>query len=135
MVISKFQMGEVCTLPQGFIPSSKGIYSLSLYIILPNLIKIGQELFEIIDINTYTQTDRHTDRHIHADENNTCPKTKFLGQVINNLRTGSSEENAVCAGLESIFDFESQAFTLFQFFLVVELTNPWFINFHFHNPH
>ena len=24
----------------------------------------------------------HTHKHIHADENNTCPKTKFLGQVI-----------------------------------------------------
>ena len=53
---------------------------------MPNFIKIGRELFEIIDIKTHThtdtQTDRHTDRHIHADENNTCPKTKFLGQVI-----------------------------------------------------
>ena len=57
--------------------SSKEICLLSLYIILPTFIKIGQELFEIIDINTDTQTDRH----IHAGENNTCPKTKFLGQV------------------------------------------------------
>ena len=29
-----------------------------------------------------SHTDRHTDRHIHADENNTCPKTKVSGQVI-----------------------------------------------------
>ena len=42
-----------------------------------NLIEISQKLFEIIDV----KTDRHTHRHIHADENNTCPKTKFLGQV------------------------------------------------------
>ena len=49
---------------------------------MPNFIKIGQELFEIIDIKTDRQTDTHTDRHIHADENNTCPETKFLGQVI-----------------------------------------------------
>ena len=26
-------------------------------------------------------TDRHTHRQIHADENNTSPKTKFLGEV------------------------------------------------------
>ena len=60
---------------------------LSIYIIMPNFIKIGRELFEIIDIKTHTQTDRHTDtqtdRHIHADENNTSPKTKFLGEVKN----------------------------------------------------
>ena len=33
--------------------------------------------------HTHRQTDRQTDthRHIHADEKNTCPKTKFLGQV------------------------------------------------------
>ena len=51
---------------------------------MPNFIKIGRELFEIIDIktHTHTHTDRQTHRHIHADENNTCPKTKFLGQVI-----------------------------------------------------
>ena len=30
---------------------------------------------------TDTQTDRQTDRQIHADENNTSPKTKFLGEV------------------------------------------------------
>ena len=38
-------------------------------------------IIEIIDIKTDRQTHRLTDRHIHADENNTCPKTKFLGQV------------------------------------------------------
>ena len=35
--------------------------------------------------NKHGQKHRHTDRHTHkhndADENNTCPKTKFLGQV------------------------------------------------------
>ena len=63
--------------------SSKGTEILPFYIILPSFIKIGQELFEIIDrqTHTHTHTDRHTHRHIHADENNTCPKTKFLGQV------------------------------------------------------
>ena len=81
MAILKFQMGEVCVLPNRFNPSSKGTCILSFYIIMPNFIKIGRELFEIIDIKIYTQTDRHTHRHIHADENNTCPKTKFLGQV------------------------------------------------------
>ena len=75
-------MGEVCVLPDQFTPSSKGTCILSLYIILPSFIKIGQELFEIIDIKTDRQTHRLTDRNIHADENNTCPKTKFLGQVI-----------------------------------------------------
>ena len=34
------------------------------------------------DTATDRQKDTQTDRHIHADENNTCPKTKFLGQVI-----------------------------------------------------
>ena len=32
--------------------------------------------------HTHTQTHTKTDRHNDADENNTCPKTKFLGQVI-----------------------------------------------------
>ena len=32
----------------------------------------------------HTQTERQTDRHIHADENNTCPKSKILGQVKKN---------------------------------------------------
>ena len=43
------------------------------------------ELFEIMDIKTHKQTDTHTDRythrHIHANENNTCLKTKFMGKV------------------------------------------------------
>ena len=43
---------------------------------------MGQEIFEINCIKNHTQTDRHTHRHIHADENNTCPKRKFFGQVI-----------------------------------------------------
>ena len=30
----------------------------------------------------HRQTDTHTHRQIHADENNTSPKTKFLGEVI-----------------------------------------------------
>ena len=54
---------------------------------MPSSIKIRQELFEIIgvQIHAHKQTDRHTDththRHIHAGENNTCPKSKILGQV------------------------------------------------------
>ena len=45
--------------------------------------QIGQELFKIIWEQTHRQTPTHTQTHIHkhADENNTCPKTKFLGQV------------------------------------------------------
>ena len=81
MAILTFQMGKVCVLPNSFISSWKGTEILSLYIILPSLIKIGQELFEIIEVKIHTQTDRHTHRHNDADENNTCPKTKFLGQV------------------------------------------------------
>ena len=84
MAILTFQMGQVSVLPNRFIWSSKGTEILSLYIILPNFIQIGQELFEIINRQTHRHTHRHTHthRHIHADENNTCPKTKFLGQVI-----------------------------------------------------
>ena len=33
------------------------------------------------DLHTDRHTDTQTHRHIHADENNTYPKTKFLGQV------------------------------------------------------
>ena len=33
-------------------------------------------------------TDRQTDRHIHEDENNTCSKTKFFGQVKINYTSG-----------------------------------------------
>ena len=40
--------------------SSKGTCTLSLYIILPSFIKIGQELFEI---NSIKRTDTHTDTH------------------------------------------------------------------------
>ena len=80
MGILTFQMGKVCVLSNRFISSSKGICLLWLYTILPNFIKIGQEFFEIIEVNVHTHT--HTHRHIHAGENNTCPKTKFLGQVI-----------------------------------------------------
>ena len=74
-------MAKVCVLPNQFISSLKGTEIFSLYIILPSFIKIGRELFEIIDIKIYRHTDTQTHRHIHADENNTCPKTKFLGQV------------------------------------------------------
>ena len=80
-------MAEVCVLPNQFMSFLKGTEILSLYIILPNFIKIGQELFEIIDIKTDTQTDRH----IHSDENNTCLKTKFLGQVIKSSMTMSGQ--------------------------------------------
>merc|ERR1712219_33839 len=62
MAISKFQMGEVCALSNNLNPSSKGSCILTFYIILPNFIKIGQELFEIIDI----QTHRHTHRQTHT---------------------------------------------------------------------
>ena len=74
-------LGEVCVVSMRSISSSKGTEILSLYNILPRFIKIGQELFEL----SVGQTDRHThtDRQIHADENNTSPKTKFLGEVIN----------------------------------------------------
>ena len=56
---------------------SKETETLLLYIILLSFIKIGQELFEL----SVGQTHTHTDRQIHADENNTSPKTKFLGEV------------------------------------------------------
>ena len=69
-------MGEVCIQLNRFIPSSKRTCILLLYIILPSLIKIGQELFEI----QLKFTQRH--RHIHTDENNYLFKKKFLGQVI-----------------------------------------------------
>ena len=68
--------------------SSKGTCIWSLLIILPSFIKIGQELFELIEEQTWPHTDRHND----ADENNTCPKTKFLDQVITyheNLSNGT----------------------------------------------
>ena len=90
MAILKFQMGEVCILLNRFNPSSKGTCILSFYTILPNFIKIGQELFEIIDKNTHTHTHTLTHRHIHADENNTCPKSKILGQVIIDYCFGQS---------------------------------------------
>ena len=69
--LTSFRLSRLCSSPKG-----TGI--LSLYIILPSFIKIGQELFEINRI----KTDRHTHRHIHADEYKDCPKTKFLGQVM-----------------------------------------------------
>ena len=72
-------MAKVCFLLNRFIPSSKDTEILSLYNILPNFIKISQELFEIIDIKIYTHTDTQTHRHIHADENNTCTKNKVFG--------------------------------------------------------
>ena len=39
--------------------------------------KIGRELFELIE--------GYTHRQIHADENNTSPKTKLLGEVIREI--------------------------------------------------
>ena len=49
--------------------------------------------------HTDTQTDRHTDRHIHADENNTCQKTKFLGQVkikyVSSLKSVNNEKHLI----------------------------------------
>ena len=49
-------------------------------------------------------------------EGHTSAVKWFQKKKINILGTGSSEENAVCASLERMFDFESQAFTLFIFF-------------------
>ena len=42
-----------------------------------------------------TQTDTQTDRQNDADENNTSPKTKFLGQVKSNsdFKTGRGPGN------------------------------------------
>ena len=56
-------MAEVCVLLNRFISSSKGTEILSLYIILPSFIKIGQELFEIIEVNVHTHTDTQTDTY------------------------------------------------------------------------
>ena len=78
-------LGKVCVLSMRLISSSKGTELLSLYTILQNFKKIGQELFELIDIQPHTHTHRHTDTQIHADENNTSPKTKFLGEVMNDF--------------------------------------------------
>ena len=42
-------------------------------------------------LTAQTDTDSQTDKHIHTDENNTRPKTKFLGQVeisLNSLLIG-----------------------------------------------
>ena len=39
------------------------------------------------DTHTHTQTDRQ----IHADENNTSPKTKFLGEVTNTTKSCDQE--------------------------------------------
>ena len=65
MAILKFQMGEVCVLPNRFNSSSKGSCILSFYIIPPNFITIGLELFEIIDIETHTHTHTHTHTRSH----------------------------------------------------------------------
>ena len=48
----------------------RNLFFFSQHIILPSFIKIGQELFEIIDQQIYIQTDTQTHRHIYADENN-----------------------------------------------------------------
>ena len=100
-------MGEVCVLPVRFISSSKGNCLLSLYIILPSFIKIGRELFELIDIKNHT----HTDRHIHADENNTCPKTKFLGQVITASSLSNDTSCTAFSGAPDGANFEALAGT------------------------
>ena len=60
MSILIFQMDEVCVLPDRFISSSKRTCLLSLYIILPGFIKIGRELFEIIEVQTHTHTHTQT---------------------------------------------------------------------------
>ena len=58
-----FQMDKVCVLPDRFFSTSERTCILSLYTILPSFIKIGQELFEIIEVNTQTHTHRHTDTY------------------------------------------------------------------------
>ena len=45
-------------------------------IFLPSFIKIGQEIFEIIDIHNHTHTDTQT--HTQADKINTSPIATFL---------------------------------------------------------
>ena len=62
---------------------------------MPNFIEIGQELFELIEYYTDRQTDTHTHRQIHADENNTSPKTKFLGEVTNNQTHDKHKKNSI----------------------------------------
>ena len=52
MAILTFKMAEVCVLLDRFFPTS-GTAILSLYIILPNFIKIGLKLFETINIQTH----------------------------------------------------------------------------------
>ena len=47
-------LGEVCVLSTRLISSSKETEIISFYI------EIGQELFEIIGVQTHTQTDRQT---------------------------------------------------------------------------
>ena len=80
-------LDKVCVLSTRSISSSKGTEILSLYTVLPNFMKIGWELFELIEwyTDTHTHTHTQTDRQIHADENNTSPKTKFLGEVKRDL--------------------------------------------------
>ena len=90
----KFSTFTVCVLPNQFIPSSKRTCILSWYTLLPSFIKISHELFEINCINTHRLTHRHND----ADENDTCQKTKFLGQV-KKWKNGSSEVTFIQTGL------------------------------------
>ena len=46
------------------------------------LSKSDNNFFERIEVNTHIQTQRHTDRHIHVDENNASPNnTEFIGQI------------------------------------------------------
>ena len=68
MVILTFQMGEVCFLPNQFIPSSKETCILSLCKFHQNRLRTfwfnrGQ------DLNTHRHTHIQTDRHNDADEN------------------------------------------------------------------
>ena len=53
-------------------------------IIMHYLAKFQENRLRTFLVNRYTatQTDTLTDTQIHADENNTSPKTKFLGEVI-----------------------------------------------------
>ena len=76
--------------------SSERTEILSLYTVLPNFMKIGWELFELIEWHT----DRQTDRQIHADENNTSPKTKFLGEVMKCIKS-NRDKNILVVKLQS----------------------------------
>ena len=129
MAISTLEMDEVYVLPDRFIQFLKGNCLLSLYIILLNFIKIGQELFKTTDIQNHSLTDRQTDTHRHADENYTCPKTKFLGQVkmcFYYLIRSQKNCNFTIPGLDNRVNFDNVTlFDNFKYFVFVFFKNNW----------